>query len=93
MTFSRILRTALAVLAVAACTVRLTAATSEMADAAMRGDVAAVRALVAQKADVNAPQGDGATALPWAVFPNSVRSGRMVSRYRASSFFGSSSVQ
>lgn len=41
---------------------------SDVADAAMRGDTAAVRALIAQKADVNAPQGDGATALHWAVF-------------------------
>jgi len=42
------------------------AATSDVADAAMRGDVAAVRALVATKADVNAPQKDGSTALHWA---------------------------
>jgi ankyrin len=34
----------------------------------MRGDAAAVRALLAQKADVNAPQADGATALHWAVY-------------------------
>ena len=34
----------------------------------MRGDTAAVRALLAQKADVNAPQADGATALHWAVY-------------------------
>ena len=34
----------------------------------MRGDMAAVRALLAKKADVNAPQGDGATALHWAVY-------------------------
>ena len=34
----------------------------------MRGDKAAVRALLAQKADVNAPQSDGATALHWAVY-------------------------
>ena len=34
----------------------------------MRGDKAAVRALIAKKADVNAPQNDGATALHWAVF-------------------------
>jgi ankyrin repeat protein len=47
---------------------RLSAASSEVADAAMRGDLAAVRALVAKKADVNAPQGDGATAVHWAVF-------------------------
>jgi ankyrin repeat protein len=41
---------------------------SDVADAAMRGDTAAVRALVAKKVDVNAPQGDGATALHWAAF-------------------------
>jgi uncharacterized protein len=41
---------------------------SDVADAAMRGDIAAVRALIGQKADVNAPQLDGATALHWAVF-------------------------
>ena len=42
------------------------AATSEVADAAMRGDHAAVRAALARKADVNAPQVDGTTALHWA---------------------------
>jgi uncharacterized protein len=41
---------------------------SEVADAAMRGDKPAVQKLVAQRADVNAPQADGATALHWAVF-------------------------
>ncbi len=44
------------------------AAPSEVADAVMRGDKAAVQKLVAQHADVNAPQADGATALHWAVF-------------------------
>jgi ankyrin repeat protein len=42
------------------------AGTSDVADAAMRKDLAAVRTLV-QKADVNAPQRDGTTALHWAV--------------------------
>ncbi|MCG8469104.1 MAG: ankyrin repeat domain-containing protein [Gemmatimonadetes bacterium] len=37
-----------------------------VADAAMRGDAGAVRRLVAGGADVNAPQGDGMTALHWA---------------------------
>jgi len=46
----------------------VTAGKSDVADAAMRGDKAAVRALVAQKTDVNAPQGDGATALHWAAY-------------------------
>jgi ankyrin repeat protein len=40
-------------------------AASPVADAAMRGDTAAVRALVAKGSDVNAPQGDGMTALHW----------------------------
>jgi ankyrin repeat protein len=40
---------------------------SEIADAAMRGDDAAVRAAIARKADVNAPRVDGSTALHWAV--------------------------
>ena len=43
-------------------------AKSDIADAAMRGDVAAVRTLIAQKADVNAPQADRATALHWVVY-------------------------
>jgi len=41
---------------------------SEMADAAMKGDKAALRRLLQQHADVNAPQIDGATALHWAVY-------------------------
>ena len=39
---------------------------SPVADAAMRGDAGAVRALIVEGADVNAPQGDGMTALHWA---------------------------
>jgi len=42
--------------------------TSEVADAAMRNDLAAVRELVVAGADVNRPQGDGATALHWAAY-------------------------
>jgi uncharacterized protein len=49
-------------------TMSVGAATSDVADAAQQGDVAAVRKLVTQKADVNAPQLDGATALHWAVY-------------------------
>ena len=37
-----------------------------VADAAMRGDAAAVKTLLAQGADVNAAQGDGMSALHWA---------------------------
>jgi len=42
------------------------AATSPVADAAMRGDVTALQKLLKDGADVNAPQGDGMTALHWA---------------------------
>lgn len=37
-----------------------------VADAAMRGDLATVRALLSKGVDVNAAQGDGMTALHWA---------------------------
>jgi len=43
------------------------AATTEVADAARRGDREAVRAAIARRADVNLPQVDGSTALHWAV--------------------------
>lgn len=46
------------------------AAPSEVADAAMRGDKSALRALIEKKANVNAPQVDGTTALAWAVRGN-----------------------
>jgi ankyrin repeat protein len=39
---------------------------ASIADAAMRGDRADVVAMIKQGADVNAPQGDGVTALHWA---------------------------
>jgi ankyrin repeat protein len=39
---------------------------ASIADAAMRGDRADVLAMIKQGADVNAPQGDGVTALHWA---------------------------
>ena len=41
---------------------------SDVADAVMRGDTGALRALIRKKADVNAPQPDGSTALHWAVY-------------------------
>ncbi|MGE0816327.1 MAG: ankyrin repeat domain-containing protein [Vicinamibacterales bacterium] len=44
------------------------AQTSPVADAAMRRDLPGVKALLAQKADVNQPQGDGSTALHWAAY-------------------------
>ena len=47
--------------------VNLCAAGSEVADAVMRGNKAGLRSLLQRKADVNAPQVDGTTALHWAV--------------------------
>jgi uncharacterized protein len=47
----------------------LGAASSDVADAAMRGDAAALRTLLARRGvDVNAAQPDGATGLHWAVY-------------------------
>src|SRR5262245_46878424 len=43
-------------------------ANSPVADAAMRRDRSAVQALLQQKADPNAPQADGATAIHWAAY-------------------------
>ena len=54
-------------LAVALSAVNVGAAGSGLADAAMKRDRDAVRALLQRKADVNAPQIDGTTALHWAV--------------------------
>ena len=45
---------------------------SPVADAAMKGDIATVKTLLAKKADVNAPQADGATAIQWAAYNNNV---------------------
>ena len=53
---------------------------SDVADAVMRGDTAAVRALLAQKADVNATQADGATALHWAVYREDLATANLLIR-------------
>jgi uncharacterized protein len=51
---------------------------SEIADAVMKGDTEAVRRLLADKADVNAAQIDGATALHWAVYRNEVETAQVL---------------
>ena len=43
-------------------------------DAARNGDRAALRALIQKKADVNQPDGDGATALHWAAYRDDLES-------------------
>src|SRR5689334_1362661 len=52
------------------CLIALSAPASPVADAAMRGDKTALESLLKQKADVNAPQADGATAIQWAAYRN-----------------------
>ena len=47
-----------------------TGAGTRLVDAAKDGDFAAVKALIAQKADVNVAEADGMTALHWAVRAN-----------------------
>jgi ankyrin repeat protein len=64
---------ALVTLVGAAC-----AADSRLADAAMNGDREAVRALLRQKVDVNAAQGDGTTALHWAAFRDDLEMVKML---------------
>ena len=53
---------------------------SDVADAVMKGDKAALRTLLQQKADVNAPQIDGATALHWAVYRGDLDSAALLIR-------------
>ena len=57
----------LVLIVAAAAHAAATAEVAEVADAAMRGDHQALRAAIARKAAVNAPQADGSTALHWAV--------------------------
>jgi ankyrin repeat protein len=49
-------------------------------DAARSGDTEAVRALLQQKADVNAIEGDGATALHWASYRDNLESAKLLLR-------------
>src|ERR1700752_2975280 len=49
------------------------AGSSPVADAVERGDKQALAALLKAGADVNAAQGDGATALHWAAYQNDAK--------------------
>jgi ankyrin repeat protein len=51
-----------------------------LVDAARTGDTETLRALLQKKADVNATEGDGATALHWASYRDDVESARMLLR-------------
>jgi ankyrin repeat protein len=56
---------------------------SDVADAVMKGDKAALRALLQQHADVNAPQADGATALHWAIYREDLETAELLIRVGA----------
>jgi ankyrin repeat protein len=56
----------------------LSAADTRLPDAAMNGDREAVRSLLKQKIEINAPQGDGATALHWAAFRDDLEMAKML---------------
>src|SRR5262245_55323391 len=53
---------------------------TRLADAAMKRDTAAVRALVGQKIDVNAPGRDGTPALHWIVRVDDLDTAQMLIR-------------
>ena len=45
---------------------------TRISDAAQNGNLAVIQTLIKEKADVNAPQGDGTTALHWAAYREDV---------------------
>ena len=51
---------------------------TRLADAAMNGDRDGVRTLLKQKADVNATQGDGSTALHWAAYKDDLEMAKLL---------------
>jgi len=61
---------AIAIMLSSVAAIVLGAGSSDVANAAERGDLAAVRSLILKKANVNDAQPDGATALHWAVYRN-----------------------
>ncbi len=63
-----LLAAVLLLVAMAAAPAAAAASDSPLADAARDGDVEQVRALIAERARLNAAQGDGMTALHWAAF-------------------------
>ncbi len=58
-------------------------AASDVADAAMQGDSARLTKLIASKADVNAAQPDGSTALHWTAYRGDVKGTAALLRARA----------
>ena len=74
----RVLRNILGVVALPLLLGGSTGPDTPVADAAQRRDITAVRQLLRQGADVNAAQGDGMTALHWAVQHGDIELGRTI---------------
>ena len=62
----------------------LFAADSRLADATEKSDRAVTRALLKQRADVNAPQADGMTALHWAAYRDDLETAKLLVEAKAS---------
>ena len=58
----------------------LAATTEELIKAVREGNIEVARALLKQRVDVNAPQGDGATALHWAVHLDDLKTAEFLLR-------------
>jgi len=71
---ARVVRLLVAILSLAILLVSIVRAAgdSPVAKAAKAGDLATVRKLIASRSDVNAPGGDGSTALLWAVHSSNI---------------------
>ena len=74
----RVLRYILSVVALPLILGGSTGPDTPVADAAQRRDITAVRQLLRQGADVNAAQGDGMTALHWAVQHGDIELGNTI---------------
>ena len=73
-----ILGSTIAVLLAATAAPSSAEADAPLADAAMRGDVESVRSLLGRQVDVNAPQGDGTTALHWAAYQDDLEMAKLL---------------
>jgi len=62
---------------------QLARAGSPLADAAEKPDRTAIRTLLEQRADVNAPQADGMTALHWAAYHDDLETARLLVEAKA----------
>jgi ankyrin repeat protein len=83
--FTRLFQPKFALIAAAAfATIGAAPGRGSVADAVKTRDIAVARALLAQGADVNAPQGDGATALHWAAHWDDLDTAELLIRAGAS---------